>query len=574
MRGRMTWPRNAPAGLRATAGVVLLFLFALACYLPILLDGGGFQFLNVDDSDYVVNNPHVRAGLTAESVSWALRSFEHTVWQPVTWISFEIDAQLHGIDPSAFHVTNVLLHGTNTALLFLLLFRMTAAWGRSAVVAALFAAHPLHVESVAWVSERKDTLSTFFLLLTLIAYACYAKRPHWLRYLVVVAGMVLGLMAKSMLVTLPCLMLLLDCWPLHRFELSLDGAGRAVLEKLPLFALAAVGAFLNVRAQRPMMEAASPLPFAARAENALVYFVTYAGRTMWPADLIIFRPNPGVALPWLQVLACAFALVAVSALLLRFARAQPAAPVGWAWFLVTLVPVIGLVQFGFLATADHFTYVPLIGLFVALVWLAHDAIARLAPRPAVVVVAALVPICACAVLSRRQLAYWRSSVALWQHDVDVRPNDALAQSFLARSLDADGRSAEAEPHYARAAELDPTWRARVERALKLESQGEFWASTRELEAAILTAPNDPIARLHLARQFYDRGNLAQATKHYAALARIEPRNPLPEYELGVIDGDSGNAASACAHFRRAVAIDATYEEARAKLVGCDAGNAP
>ena len=568
---------------REVLGGALLVALTLIAYQAILTDrAGSFEFLNVDDQRYVVENPHVTGGLTREDIWWALTSLHQSNWHPLTWLSLQLDAQLHGLHPWGFHLTNLFLHVANAVLLFAFLYRTTGGWGRSLTVAALFAVHPLHVESVAWVAERKDVLSTFFCLLAMLAYAAHAARPSWLRYALVMALLALGLMAKSMLVTLPCLLLLLDAWPLARFRVAALSPAPArtaelVAEKLPLVTLALAGAAITLRAQSRMMDAMSALPLSARVENAAVYYVTYVGRMLWPASLVVYHPNPGAALGWLPVLGAILALAAVTIFAVRTWPQRPYLLVGWLWYLGSLVPVIGLVQVGFLVTTDHYTYVPLIGLFIMLVWGGHDLCEGLRGSPgirAAPVLLAGVPLGLCVVLTRHQIEYWRDSVSLWEHVVEVGPERAFPHSFLARALEAKGRNDEAERHYARASQLDATWEQHREKGLALERQDDLWGSRRELETALLSAPHDVTTLEHLAAQFQRRGEIGDALRHYTTLARLQPRDAGPENNLGLLYEQRGDVVKARAHWLRALALDPALAEARAGLARLPPGDPP
>ncbi len=553
-----------PAGARGAAlGSALVALLTLIAYQPVLTDRG-FALLNVDDTRYITDNPRVTSGLTRENVAWALTSLHQSNWHPLTWMSWQLDVQLFGLAPWGFHLTNVILHVANAVLVFLVLYRAAGGWARSATVAALFAVHPLHVESVAWVSERKDVLSTFFCLLAMLAYVAHAARPSVARYLPVVVLFAMGLMAKSMLVTLPCVLLLLDAWPLRRLRTAAQ-LPRLLAEKLPLFALSAVGAALTLQAQERMMAALRPVPLGARIGNALVYYASYLGRTFWPVGLTPYHPNPGAWLGALPTLGAALVLGAISALCWWTRARRPWLLVGWLWFLGTLVPVIGLVQVGFLATTDHYTYVPHVGFFLMLAWGGHAICAsRRWPR-VVPGLAAAVAVGACVLLTRHQVGYWRDSVALWQHILDIGPEDAFAHAYLAQGLEAQGRDAEAEEHYATAMRLDTRWKEHEERGLALEASGDLWGARRELETVLLVAPHDVTALEHLAVQFQRRGEIGDALKQYATLARIQPKNAGPEYNLGLLYQQRGDAEQARAHWQRALEIDPTLAEARRAL---------
>ncbi len=368
---------------------ILICLFLVLATLTVYWQVGNYEFVNFDDDKYIIENFHVQKGLTRDSVIWAFTATHVSNWHPLTWLSHMLDFQLYGLNPSGHHLTNVFFHLVNTLLLFLVLKLMTGALWRSGLVAALFAVHPLHVESVVWVAERKDVLSTLFWMLTLWAYLGYTKRPGVKRYLVILLAFALGLMAKPMLVTLPFVLLLLDYWPLKRIELGQSAIGlpaasqpstiankpgaqafRLLLEKTPMFVLAAVSSVVTFIVQKSggAVGALETYPFKIRMANALLSYVIYLKKMIWPQNLAVFYPHPGQSLPMWQAAGAGLLLVVVSIAVIRAGRRYPYLPVGWLWYVGTLVPVIGLVQVGDQAMADRYTYVSLIGLFIVVAW--------------------------------------------------------------------------------------------------------------------------------------------------------------------------------------------------------------
>jgi tetratricopeptide (TPR) repeat protein len=513
----------------------------LAAYAPVL--GGGYEFLNIDDDEYVTDNPHVRGGLTGPGLGWALTTFHANNWHPLTWVSLQLDAELYGLDPRGYHATNLLLHAANALLLFAALRRLTGATGRSFCVAALFAVHPLHVESVAWVAERKDVLSTLFWMLTLLAYARYAERPGPVRYLPVVLALALGLAAKPMLVTLPCVLLLLDYWPLRRLCRWPEGpspwggpagpAGRLVAEKLPLFALAAACCVLTFLAQVNTRHSLN-LPPGVRLANALVSYATYPLQMVWPRDLAAFYPHPRASLGPAAVAGAAVLLAAGTALAWWLRRRRPYVAVGWLWYLGTLVPVIGLVQVGHQAHADRYTYVPLVGLFLLLVWGAGDAVERLrVPRLAAGLGAAAV-LAACVGLTRGQLSYWTDSLVLWRHAYAVTPDNPFPHFGQALALEARGQYAEAEEQYRLAVTMRPhPPQFRTAYGVFLQKRRRPREARRQFEAALRGNPDDPVAHWHLGVLCDAAGRPEEARRHYAAVLRAQPGNADAHYNLGM-----------------------------------------
>ena len=418
------------------AGLALLIL-TVATFAPVRTYG----LVNFDDPKYA-QNMHVQNGIRDfDEVIWAFTSREASNWHPFTWMSLELDTSLFNAKPWGYHVTNLLLHTLNVLLLYILLVQMTGQWPPSALVAALFAVHPLHVESVAWVTERKDVLSTFFGLLALIAYVRYVRRPELVRGLLVLPFYAASLLAKPMLVTLPFLLLLLDFWPLRRKDSIL----RLLVEKLPLCALAAASCAVTFWAQQQggAVKSLDVFTPAVRSSNAVDAVVAYLVQTAWPTKLAVYYPHPRVVVPPLRLTWEILFLLSLTALAAFQARTRPYLLFGWLWFLGTLVPVIGLVQVGQQARADRYTYVPLIGIFVALVWGIWEILParRRGLGLAIVSLVVLVP---CVVLTREQISHWRNSLALWEHALAVTSDNWMARAMYGEALITEGRYDEAE----------------------------------------------------------------------------------------------------------------------------------
>jgi tetratricopeptide (TPR) repeat protein len=441
---------------RAALVALALAVWTLVVFLP-SLNG---EFLRYDEEAYVTKNPVVQKGLTAEGVAWALSLDARTVyWHPLTWLSHMTDVQLFGMDPRGHHLGSVVLHVLCTVLLFLVLLRMTGGLWPSAFTAALFALHPLHVESVCWIAERKDVLSAFFWILTMGAYARYAERPGAGRYLAVAAAFALGLMAKPMVVTLPFVLLLLDGWPLRR--LSRSNWKMRVLEKAPLILLAAVSAVMTYVVQKAVgaVEPGDAFPLSIRLGNALASYGTYIEQMFWPLRLAAFYPHSGLDLPWGRVIAGGAILAAVSGLVL-WQRRRKVLAVGWLWYLGTLVPVIGLVQAGDQAMADRFTYVPLIGLFIMLSWGIADAPALRAPglvRRLVAGGLAAAVLAGLTAVTAIQVRTWRDSISLWTRALAVTGRNGFAHNNLGQAYNDAGRYEEAVEQYAAAVGITPRW---------------------------------------------------------------------------------------------------------------------
>jgi protein O-mannosyl-transferase len=418
---------------------LLLALVTLALYNPVTKH----PFVNYDDDRYVTENAHVRQGLTADTFTWALTSTEQANWHPLTWISHALDVTLFRLNPAGHHFTSVLLHAVNVILLFLLLMWATSRLGPSLFVAALFAVHPMNVESVAWVAERKNVLCTLFFFLTLWAYGWYARKPGWQRYLAVVALFAAGLAAKPMVITLPFVLLLLDYWPLARVRgaSAHPDAGepafpwsRLIFEKLPLLVLSAASAVITVQAQQAGGAVRTTLEFSfgVRIANAIYAYAMYLWKMVWPARLAPLYPHPGDSLAAWRVLIAAAVLLSVSALAWRW-RARGYLIVGWLWFLGTLVPVIGLVQVGEAAMADRYAYIPLIGIFVMIAFGVGDWAnqKKLTVWAAVAGAATLV---ALALATHQQIGFWQSNEDLWSHTLAITQNNFVAENNLAGAM--------------------------------------------------------------------------------------------------------------------------------------------
>jgi protein O-mannosyl-transferase len=450
--------------MRRNIGIGLFLVVAIAAvYWPV----SRAEFVNLDDDRYVTENPHVQRGLTWAGAEWAFTTVAQSNWHPLTWLSHMADWQLFGSWAGGHHLVSVGFHAASGILLFLILARMTRRRWPSAVVAALFLVHPLHVESVAWVAERKDVLSTFFGMLTLGAYALYVERPSVGRYAAAFVLLALGLLAKPMLVTLPFVLLLLDFWPLGRLKGVGDAAGQAsaadfwprpfpwrragwlVLEKVPLLALVAAASVVAYVAQERggAMLPSESLPLSVRKANALVSYVGYLGMMVWPRGLAVPYPYVFPIPPW-QVQCAEAALVIVTALVL-WQRRRPYLAVGWFWYVGMLVPVVGLVQQGNQTLADRYTYVPLIGIFVAITWLAADGLAKWGRRARrlTAAMAGVVVLAACAAVSANQVRYWSDSVTLLRHILNVTANNTVAHDLLGAALAERGQTDEAIRHF-------------------------------------------------------------------------------------------------------------------------------
>jgi Flp pilus assembly protein TadD len=536
---------------------VLLVVATAVAYEP--LSGNGF--ITFDDNSYITQNKRVRAGLSWDGVAWAFTTRETANWHPLTWLSHMLDAELYGLEPAGHHRTNWQLHVASTLVLFLVFRRMTAAFWCSAFVAAIFALHPLHVESVAWAAERKDVLSALFWMLTLAAYVHYTDRPSTRRYSLVVLGLAMGLLAKPMLVTLPFVLLLLDYWPLGRLLRDGEGATslrRVVLEKLPLFALIGISSAVTYVVQQrggAVEEAALGL----RLANAVTSYVGYVVKTLWPMSMAVMYPFPAHGVPLWKVLGATFILAAVTAGVIRFGGRWRYLPVGWFWYLGTLVPVIGLVRVGYQGSADRYTYIPSIGLSILIAWGAADLAVRLKARPAWVAVPACLVLVALTWATWAQVGHWRDTVTLYLHAIRVtednyvvytnlgvahlksnnhnraihyleksvraRPDFDHGHYNLAVALQRTGRIDEAMEHFRLTLEARPDYaNAHFALGMLLQREGKPAEAIEHLRSALDAMPDNVRLKHRLATALHDVGRLDEAIKRYREVLKADPEN--------------------------------------------------
>jgi protein O-mannosyl-transferase len=489
--------------------------------LAVFCQVGTFDFITYDDHSYVTANPQVKAGLSLKNLVWAFTAFHACNWHPLTWLSLMLDCQLFGVNPHSLHLTNLLFHTANTVLLFILLFRMTKALWSSAFVAAAFAIHPLHIQSVAWIAERKDVLSTLFWLLTMLFYVRYTERSSIGRYVLALFVFALGLMAKPMLVTLPVILLLIDYWPLKRK----DSPGKLLLEKIPFVFLAVVSSVITVIAQQQSgaVKDIVKFPFDIRVINALVSYVQYIVKMFWPVNLSIFYPHPGRSLHFSGAVVPTLLLVAITILAIRFARTHGYLFFGWMWYICTLIPVIGLVQVGNQAMADRYTYIPLIGLFIIIAWGLPELLARYAFRRTVLFIAAVVVLLAMTVSTCLQLRYWQNSVTILERAVEINPNDRFAQANLGVAFLRKNSYDDAIVHFEKALQIDPCdAMSHLNIGVVLFRKNKIDLAVSHFEKAVEIDPCDVPTRLNLATALAKQGKTAQAIEQCDEILRIAP----------------------------------------------------
>lgn len=543
--------------MNRTLAVVLLSAATLLAFVPVVNNG----YVEYDDNTYVSENPHIQQGVNTGTLRWALASFYAANWHPVTWLSHMIDWQVYGPKPAGHHVTSLLIHLASVLVLFLALERMTGAAGRSAFVAALFAVHPLHVESVAWLAERKDVLCALFWFLAIGAYARRNEQPR-LAPPAVVAFAVLALSSKPMAVTLPLTLLLLDFWPL--------GSGRsrtalvAIREKTSLFALSATSAGLTVMAQHAgrTISTLAERPLDQRLGNAAVAYVAYLVKTVWPMRLAAFYPHPGATIPTWKILGAVALITVASALALRLRRTRPYLLFGWLWYLVTLLPVIGLVQIGAQGMADRYTYIPLVGIFVVISWGGVDAIESLAVRVSprgrrhIAMTTALVCMLILIGVTRFQVRFWKDQETLFTRAIAVTEGNYIAHAELGTLRARQGRLDEADEQFREVLRMRPNLASgHMNLGANLFQLGKADEAFVELRVALRLDPSDPRIQSNLGRFLSLQGSLDEARRHFEEAIRLDPNFTDGFVGLGHVLARLGRYDEACVQFTEAIRLD-------------------
>lgn len=586
----------------------LLGMVLVVVTLAVFLQTTTHQFINFDDPGYITANPAVKGGLSAAGVVWAFTSTAMSNWHPLTWLSHMLDVQLFGLEPRWHHLTSVLLHAAAVFLLFQLLAGITGALWQSFFVALLFAIHPLHVESVAWVAERKDVLSCLFGLLALLSYVRYVKSSEYRWYLVSLLLFVAALMSKPMLVTLPVVMLLLDYWPLARYGREEDANGDGMLsrrvpflslvrEKIPFFLLSAASSVITVYGQQKggAMATLDKVPVFARVENALIAWIKYIALMFWPQDLAILYPFPKHLVLWQAALA-AVALVLISTVVLRCRVRFPYIVTGWFWYLVTTLPVIGLIQVGGQSLADRYTYIPLIGLFIICCWLLPDLMQGWQHCQVVLAVLAPLVFCILATVTWHQLGYWKDDFSLFRHTLEVTSDNYLILNNYGIALDARGDHAEAYGYFADAVRVNPSsamaysnmgtldlgWgkldaavqnytkaleinpnhlQARAGMGKTLATMGRFDEAIWQYQQALKIDPSFATAHQKLALLLMKLGKNTEAQSHYMTALQLEPNSPKAALDMGIAMAQEGKMVEALGYFDDALRIAPASVEA-------------
>jgi tetratricopeptide (TPR) repeat protein len=507
----------------------------------------GHDFVNYDDQNYVYENPKITGGLNLASIAWAFGHVHAQNWHPLTTISHMLDCQLYGLKPGGHHFTNVLLHTVAVLLLFAVLRRMTGALWRSAFVAAVFAIHPLHVESVAWVAERKDVLSAVFFMLTLNAYVCYARAPSIARYLTVAALFVLGLMSKPMLVTLPFILLVLDYWPLKRFAPATSVTSKAnwlnwwerqsplrrpILEKIPLLALSAISSTVTFLVQREALGWTEDLRVSSRFNNAVVSYIAYIWQMLRPVKLAVFYPHPENRLPPWEIILSLVALIAITVIAIVLRRKRPYIVVGWLWYLGMLVPVIGLVQVGWQGRADRYTYLPQIGLYVMITWAIAELSVSWRHQRQIAAFGAAIILGALAWRAWNQASFWLNSETLWTHTLAVTSKNDVAENNL---------------------------------GIIFLGRGQVDPAISRFQAAVDIRPANAAAHDNLAKAFLQKGRVSDAMVQYRKMLEIQPGNVEAHNILGTVLIQQGRVSEAIEQWREALAIQPENGNAKSNL---------
>lgn len=561
--------------------LLLLCLLLGVATLAAYWQPGDHEFITYDDHEYVTENEVVQAGLTQEGFTWAFTTGHTGNWHPLTWLSIMVDCDLYGLNRTGHYYTNVTLHILSTIILFLALYRMSAGLWQSAFVAALFALHPIHVESVAWAAERKDVLSGFFWMITMWAYAFYVERPRFVRYVWVLLAFALGLMAKPMLVTLPFALLLLDYWPLNRVQLGEmssapkkgKGQGRPYLrevklkplrlirEKVPLFIIVVASSLITLYVQQRAEASWETLPLSGRLANAAVAYAAYIGKMLWPSSLAVFYPHPLGSLPLAAVAGATVLVLGVSAFAVWARRKYPYLSVGWFWYVGTLVPVIGLVQVGAQSMADRYSYIPLVGLFIIIAWGATELITRRKSQGRLIATLAGVVVLVFIVLTRQQVGFWKNSITLFDHAIEVTTDNYVAHSSIAVGLARVGRIPEAIKHVTEGLRIKPD-NAEAENNLGglLARQGKIDEAIEHYRDAVRIRPDYATARFNLGFYLSEKRNIPEAIVHYNEALQIRPDYADARLNLGNILVAQGKMPEAMAQYSELVQRNPYYDK--------------
>jgi Tfp pilus assembly protein PilF len=553
---KTNWPRERVKAFFARHRIVLFSLFLALVTLSVYWQVAEHEFVSFDDGIYISENQYVRDGLTKDSIKWAFGFTDIAYWHPITWLSHMLDIELYGLNPGMHHITNLIFHILNGLLLFLILNRVTGDFWRSGFVAALFALHPINVESVAWLAERKNVLSTFFWMLTLMTYVVYSERPNFSRYLLTLTAFAFGLMCKPFLVTLPFVLLLMDFWPLERIRIAALRPGNnqkskkayllrikeakifgIVIEKIPFFIFALISVYLSFLSAQShgIMLTTQAVPFHLRLANAVVSYMGYISKTIWPHKLAVFYPYPEMVPLWLT-LATGVWLIGTTFLMLRRLERFPYLSVGWLWYIITLMPNIGLIQAGLWpAMADRWAYIPLIGIFIIAVWGIPELLVRWRHRKAGLSAVAVTVISVILVVTWLQIRYWVNSITLYRHALDVTIKNDVAQNNLGAALYFSGNVDEALVHFIEALRLMPDYQAaRDNLKTALAGYTKNKDAVANMENLLKVYPGDPTLQYLLGNLYKSTGELDKAIEQYENALAQQPKFAGVMYNLAMI----------------------------------------
>ncbi|MGA1825344.1 MAG: tetratricopeptide repeat protein [bacterium] len=574
---------------------ILICLFLIIAILTVY-HVWNHAFINLDDNVYVTENKNVTTGLTLNNLLWSFRTAHAANWHPLTWLSHMLDCQLYGMDAGSHHSTSVLIHIFNSLLLFLIFWKMTGDVWQCGFVATIFALHPLHVESVAWIAERKDVLSAFFWMLTLWSYVRYSEQPDSKKYIITLCLFILGLMAKPMLVTLPFVLLLLDYWPLKRFH-----SFHSFVEKIPFFIVSGISSIITFFAQQGggAVRSLAIYPLSVRIGNALVSYVQYLWKMIFPYHLTVLYPHPGMPPGW-KIAGAFLLLVFIFLLAIMTVKKHPYLMIGWLWYIGTLVPVIGLVQVGSQAMADRYTYLPLIGISIIIAWGVPSLIPTWRYKRVVFAAIAAVLFSAFMAVTHLQVGYWKNSITLFKHAIEsttenyqahhnlgvafadqknfdeaikhysealrIHPDFAIAHNNLGNALREQGRDREAIEHYYEALSIDPNHALshyNLGRALK--EQGNISEAIEHYLDALRIQPGFVLAHNNLGNALKEQGKISEAIEQYYMALRVDPCHALSHFNLANTLASQGHSKRAMTHFQEALRIKPDYSEAQRSL---------
>ncbi|MEN6420431.1 MAG: tetratricopeptide repeat protein [Smithella sp.] len=535
---------------------ILLIIVTFAVYWQV----NQFDFINFDDNIYVSENTATQSGLTLDGIRWAFGTKYFGLWNPLVWFSLMFDYQLYGLNAGGYHLTNLILHVLSALLLFWLFHRMTGALWPSAFVAAFFALHPLHVESVAWIAERKDVLSAFFWMLTLYLYVFYIEKPAIKRYLLVLCSFVLALMSKPMVVTLPAIMILLDYWPLKRFESKKENPFLwQMKEKLPFFILSAIVVIITLYNPNQSADPDSKLiPLTSRLANAPVAFISYLIKTFWPYDMAIYYPVLN-HLPWWQILGLTLIILIVSTFVIAMMRRLPYLFVGWSWYALTIAPVIGIIQIGPHLTADRYHYLPSLGIAAGIAWGVSSLIKREKMRRNILYPTAIAFLAVMSVISWQQCRYWKNSIELWNHAIKVTGENDLPYYNLGCAFQEKGRNTEAIENFKKALQFKPN-KPSIHNNLgtALLNTGDVISAAKEFQQTIRLNPNHAGAHNNLAMILYDQKQFDSSRNHFQQAVKLQPNFANAHYRLALISAREKLYEEAFSHYNNAVRINPVY----------------